>query len=47
MALTIFKNARGHYGEILPRRQPITARDFIVSNLFVHIISIGLLLQPR
>ena len=28
-----FHNARGHYGEILPRQQPITARDFTGSNL--------------
>ena len=24
-----FHNARGQYGEISPRQQPITARDFI------------------
>ena len=28
-----FHNARGYYGEILPRQQPITARDFSGSNL--------------
>ena len=26
-------NGRGHYGEISPRQQPITARDFTGSNL--------------
>ena len=34
-----FDNARGHYGEISPRQQPITARNFTVSNL-CHIIII-------
>ena len=34
-----FHNARGHYGEILPRQQPITARDFTGSNL-CHIIKL-------
>ena len=33
-----FHNARGHYGEILPRRQPITVRDFTGSNL-CHIVT--------
>ena len=32
-----FYNARGHYGEISTRQQPITARDFTGSNLR-HII---------
>ena len=34
-----FHNARGHYGEILPRQQSITARNFTGSNL-CHIINI-------
>ena len=37
-----FHNACGHYGEISPRQQPITARDFTESNLF-HIIVIIIL----
>ena len=38
-----FHNARGHYGEISPRQQPITARDFTGSNLCHIISSIGFL----
>ena len=34
-----FHDACGHYGEILPRQQPITARDFAGSNLRHIIIS--------
>ena len=36
-ALTIFITPAGHYGEISPRQQPTTARDFTGSNL-CHII---------
>ena len=36
-----FHNARGHYGEISPRQQPITALDFTGSNLRHIIINLN------